>query len=129
MIVGQVNANFEAAIELSVIGTQGEPREVEAVIDTGYNGFLTLPPELVAELRLESVGVGQATLANGRSETFELFAATVVWDGLERLVDIDAAETTPLVGMLLLEGYDLHVRVKVGEPVVIERLLDDPDSP
>lgn len=51
MIVGQVNANFEAAIELPVIGAQDELREVEAVIDTGYNGFLTLPPGLVAELQ------------------------------------------------------------------------------
>jgi uncharacterized protein (DUF433 family) len=57
----------EARFSLLVSGAGGEEREVEAVIDTGFNGFLTLPPEQVAALALPRLGEGRAILANGRS--------------------------------------------------------------
>ena len=50
MIEGFVNANREAIVPLSLRGPEGQTREVNAVIDTGYSGALTLPPALVAEL-------------------------------------------------------------------------------
>ena len=48
MIQGEVNAAYEAVITLSVQGSEGQVREVDAVVDTGFTGFLTLPPALVA---------------------------------------------------------------------------------
>ena len=48
MIEGFVNANREAIVPLSLRGPEGQTREVNAVIDTGYSGALTLPPALVA---------------------------------------------------------------------------------
>ena len=47
---------------------QRQTREIEAVIDTGYNGFLTLPTATVAELQLPFLGPSRATLANGAVE-------------------------------------------------------------
>jgi hypothetical protein len=35
---------------------------------------------------------------------------TVLWDGQQRYVEADAVDTTPLVGMSLLDGYDLHIQ-------------------
>ena len=55
MIEGVVNAAYEAVVTLPVQGPAGQSREVEAVIDTGFNRFLTLPPALVAELDLPFV--------------------------------------------------------------------------
>lgn len=43
MITGQVSSKREAVISLTVSGSQGETREIEAVIDTGYSSYLTLP--------------------------------------------------------------------------------------
>ena len=45
---------------------------------------------------------------------------TVIWDGQYRKVDIDESETVPLLGMQLLRGYDLRVRIIEGGTVVIE---------
>ena len=43
-----VNAALEAVLRLPDTGIrQGWTREIEAVVDTGYTGFLTLPPALV----------------------------------------------------------------------------------
>ena len=43
MIVGYVNAYREAVIPLTVRGSQAQ-EEIETVIDTGFDGSLTLPP-------------------------------------------------------------------------------------
>jgi predicted aspartyl protease len=45
MITGRVNANLEATVRLSLRSRQGAEKVVEAVIDTGFSGFLTLPPQ------------------------------------------------------------------------------------
>ena len=44
MIEGLVNANYEAVITVPVRGPEGQARQVEAVVDTGFNRFLILPP-------------------------------------------------------------------------------------
>jgi clan AA aspartic protease len=120
MITGTVNADYEAVIRLFVQGAAGPAHEVDAIIDTGFNGFLTLPPALVTALGLMRRSRGRALLANGSEELFDIYGVTVLWDGQQRYVEADAVDTTPLVGMSLLEGYDLHIQVADGGQVVIQ---------
>jgi hypothetical protein len=47
-----VNANREATIRIVVSGPSGQQQEIEAIIDTGFTGFLTLPPALIQALGL-----------------------------------------------------------------------------
>jgi len=65
MIEGFVNANLEAVVTIPLLGPTGQTREVAAVVDTGFNGYLTLPPTLVADLGLSVVGDGEAIHADG----------------------------------------------------------------
>lgn len=51
MIVGVVNANREATIRLTVRSANGQEHAIEAIIDTGFTGFLTLPSTLIASMR------------------------------------------------------------------------------
>jgi hypothetical protein len=51
----------------------------------------------------------------------------VLGDGQPRYVEADAVDTIPLVGMALLDGYDLHIQVTAGGQVVIE--ASGPGSP
>jgi len=120
MITGTVNADYEAVIRLFVQGPAGPAHEVDAIIDTGFNGFLTLPPALVTALGLMRRSRGRALLANGSEELFDIYGVTVLWDGQQRYVEADAVETTPLVGMSLLDGYDLYIQVADGGQVVIQ---------
>jgi clan AA aspartic protease len=119
VIEGVVNAAHEAVITLSLQGPVGEPREVEAVVDTGFTGFLTLPPSLVTELGLVFRGASEGTLADGSEVSFDVYDATVLWDGEPRVVLIDEADTTPLVGMLLLDRHNLNIDVEDGGRVLI----------
>ena len=69
---------------------------------------------------LPFVGVSQVVLASGSEEMLDMHSATVLWDGVPRDVDVLVADTTPLVGMSLPDGYELHVQVREGGRVVIE---------
>ena len=66
MIEGVVNDAYEAVVALSLQGPAGQVQDIEAVIDTGYSGFLTLPATLVTELGLAFAYVGRAFLAQRR---------------------------------------------------------------
>ena len=66
MITGIVNPNREAVLRLKVQGPNGQEEEIEAVIDTGFTGELTLPPDVIARLGLTWLTQGQAGMANGQ---------------------------------------------------------------
>ena len=120
MIRGVVNAAHEAIISLPVQGPSGQSLEFEAVVDTGFSEFLTLPPALVTELQLPPVSNALAILADGSEATFDVYGVTVLWDGRARDVVAYAADTIPLVGMALLESHSLYVEVEDGGRVVIQ---------
>lgn len=120
MITGYVNAEREAVIRLKVRGSQpGQEHEIEALIDTGFTSFLTLPPSLIAALGLPWRGFGEAILGDGSLHTFDVHRATVDWDGQERTIEADAADTEPLVGMGLIYGHELRIAAVDGGPVTI----------
>ena len=120
MIEGAVNAHYEAVVHLTLLDSSGQTRDIDAVIDTGYNGFLTMPPRLVAELGLTRLGQKSLILANGSRDIFDTYGVTVLWDGQSRFVDADEADATPLVGMSMLDSHSLYVEVEDGGRVLIQ---------
>ena len=122
MITGLVTAYHEAVISLSVRGSGDQDREIDAVIDTGFDGFLTLPAPLIQDLGLAWRRRGRAMLADGRDSLFDIYEATVIWDGMPRRIAVDEAACDPLVGMSLLYGYELTVQVVDGGRVAINPL-------
>jgi clan AA aspartic protease len=122
MIHGVVSKNREATISLVVVNESRQTKLITAVIDTGYTGFLSLPPEIIAELNLSWTGIDRGTLGDGSEVTFEVYAAKVIWDGEYRDIPINEAETDPLVGISLLYGYDLHIQTVEGGDVTIKLL-------
>ena len=120
MIEGVVNAAREAVVTLPLQGPAGQTLEIEAVVDTGFNRFLTLPQAVVTELGLAFAGVSRVVLADGSEVILPSYGVTVVWDGQMRDVVAYAADTTPLIGMALLDDRDLSIQVRTGGRVVIQ---------
>lgn len=59
MILGNVSLRCEAMLPLVVDNANGQQQVIDAVIDTGFNGFLTLPSEM---LNLIYLGMDQIQL-------------------------------------------------------------------
>ena len=107
---------------LVVVGTRLRQRQVEAVIDTGFTGYLTLPPSIIAALQLTWLGREQGILADGSVDFFDVYRAAVIWNGQPRAVEIEAVNAEPLVGMTLLERHSLRIDVMRGGTVTINSL-------
>ncbi len=122
MITGVVTPGRQAVIGLTVRGPAGQEHEIEAIIDTGFDGWLSLPRSLIVSLGLVWRQRGRALLADGRESIFDIYEATVVWDGRIRRIAVDEAETAPLIGMSLLDGYEVSVQVQVAGSVIIKAL-------
>ena len=88
MIAGTVRGR-EALVRPTVRGLRGRRQEFEAVVDTGYTGWLTLPPTVIAALNLRWRTFGRGILADGSVRVFDVYQAKVVWDGRLRPVFVD----------------------------------------
>jgi len=121
-MTGNVNSDLEPVIRLIVRDASSQPKDVEAVIDTGFNGSLTLPQAFIAALGLPWLCRQQAQLADGSVQVFDVHVATVEWDGQPRTVEVEAADVHPLIGMALLQGSELRIQVETGGSVTIASL-------
>ena len=119
---GRVDVDLDAILQLRLRGPGKSAHTVIAVIDTGYSGWLTLPPRMISALQLPKVGPGVAELADGTIASFDLYKGAVFWHGRWLPIDIDEATTDPLIGMALLEGCELNIRVKRGGNVTVQPL-------
>lgn len=122
MMQGVVSQRCEAILPLVVAGVSGQRQVVDAVIDTGFNGFLSLPSAIIAALDLPWNASDVVTLGDGSETLFDLYAATAIWDGQYREIDVAESETEPLIGMALLYGYRLQVDTVEGGMIRIEAL-------
>jgi clan AA aspartic protease len=111
MITGTINGSLDAIIRLTVRGPTARTRRIRAVIDTGFNGTLTLPPALIADLELPWYRRAFAELGDGSETVFDVYRAVITWDRSRRTIRVDEADTMPLVGMELMQGFRLTMDV------------------
>ncbi len=123
MIQGVVNQRCEATLPLVVGNANGQRQVIDAVIDTGFNGFLTLPSAVITTLDLSWNASDLVTLGDGSETLFDLYSVTIIWDGQYREIDVAESETEPLIGMALLYGYRLQIDAIEGGIVRIEALV------
>lgn len=81
MITGIVNSDLEATLTLLMQDVNGQTQPIDVVIDTGFNGFLLLRPVQLALLGATWLYRGQGVLADGSVQVFDVYKATVLWDG------------------------------------------------
>ena len=122
MMMGSVNSRREAVIQFVVLGENHHRQAIKAVIDTGYTGFLTLPSAIISKLGLTWYMQEEGILGDGSLCMFNVFEATVIWDCQIKSIEINESETDPLVGMGLLEGYELNIQGFAGGLVTIKPL-------
>jgi clan AA aspartic protease len=113
----------EALLGVEVLSQAGSSSlRVEALVDTGFTGHLTLPRATVDALGLPIIGSAESILADGSLVMEDVCLARVLWHGAERPVRVLVADATPLLGMALMRGSELRVECVGGGEVSVERL-------
>ena len=77
-MTGVVNAALEPAIPLLICHSDGKILASNAIVDTGFNGWLSLPPDVISQLKLEWKRRGRAVLGDGCECIVDVFEAIVV---------------------------------------------------
>src|SRR5690242_387507 len=125
MIRGEISIADEAVIPLQIRASDGQTRGLDSVIDTGFSGYLTLTPADIATFQLPFQQRQTYVLGDGNRVEFDVYLATILWDGRERDVAVLASEGGALIGMKMLRGYRVFLNVIDGGEVRIER-QDEP---
>jgi len=122
MLTGRVTSEKEAVVQIRVLGPAGQTALVEAAIDTGYDGFLTLPAPLIRDLALQFAGTERVMLADGKEVSMDLYVGAVVWEEQPSEVLVLGSEGGVLLGMSMLAGSRMTLDVEEDGVVTIESL-------
>jgi clan AA aspartic protease len=119
MITGVVTADLEAIIRLHVEDVNGQTQAIDLKIDTAFTDFISLPVALIAALGLPFDTYEYVQIADGSIARVPVHSGVVIWDGKPRKVDFHALGQERIIGMAMLAGHDLAIRVSDGGPVSI----------
>ena len=92
------------------------------VIDTGFNGYLTLPVQAVSAMNLPLYSSTSIKLADGSEALSAIHLATVVWDDVEKVVLVLASGYKPLLGTAMMEEYHLEIDFEDNGLVSLEKI-------
>ena len=120
MIRGVINDGLELMVVVEISNGDGAFESFEAVLDTGFDGDLTLPLDAVERLGLEYENQTPMILAGDQQMDASVYRGFVKWFGPEREIYVIAAEGQPLLGMHLLAGCKVTIYVRPGGEALIE---------
>jgi len=108
---GIIDEFGRALVTLSIRANQdAEPTDIQAWIDTAFNGELVMPRRMIEAAQLEQTAGIEARLADGNAVMLESFACFLNWFGEDRPVQVIANDGEfPLLGIGLLIGQRLVV--------------------
>src|SRR3989338_27366 len=97
--------NDQPKIEIEVKGVNGRPKKVIALVDSGFNGYLTLPYVEAFPLGLVLKGIQSNTLADGSASSHLVCIGEICVDKkcVETTIDIQPANIILLGTKLLKE--------------------------
>ena len=122
MIRGKVDSQRQARVQLEIQRTDSLFETIETVVDTGFDGQLTLPPHMITELGLEPDQDVNVILATGSQEILNAWNGSMLWHDRLRGVQVLEANGVPLLGMELLEDSQLAMQARINGDVLIQRL-------
>jgi clan AA aspartic protease len=124
MSTGFLTPAREPALPVEVRGPDGA-QSFEAIVDTGFNGSLTLRPAWIDSLGLPPAGKEPVTLADGREITTSLYDAYAILGETAYKITVAEAAATPLLGTDLLWGFSLYVEFQSGGAVEVKPLSEE----
>ena len=125
MIYGNINDNWDLVVPMRILDANEHVHRFDAVVDTGFNGELTLPIHHIRKFQLAPGLPTDITMANGVTETFNAYFGTLLWRGQRRAVQVVETESTPLIGIGLLWDSLLTAEIIDNGAVIIGPLPEE----
>jgi len=121
MIYGRI-IDAKATVPV-VFRLPGQPNfSIDFVIDTGFNDYLTLPPQAISAMNIPLYSSISARLADGSETLLSVHLGTIVWDNVEKIVPVLASGYKPLLGVAMMEGYHLEIDFADNGLVSLEKI-------
>lgn len=108
MIYGKV-IDFQAQLSVTFRLPNSPDLILDFVVDSGFEGALTLPPAAVEALGLPLVHEMTANLADDSSVRINVHAGTIIWGDELIRVAVLAMGRRPLLGTALLGHKNLNI--------------------
>lgn len=109
MIRGIVNDNDEPILPITLI-LKRTPQKYQAVIDTGFNGYLSVPEVLVHQSRWFFAGYEEYEIATGKKVEEQVYLGRVIFDHVTFVTHVVASRAGDiLIGTKLLSNKTLHI--------------------
>ena len=91
-------------IEIGVTGSGGNVTTFKVIVDTGFNGYLSLPYAVAFPIGLTLVGTGSGRVADGNFSPYLKCIGTVAYGDKKVPTVIDVQQNSrPLLGTALLK--------------------------
>ena len=118
MIFGVWRDRFPRLV-LTLPGLDG-PQEIEFVIDTGFDGEISLPEALVRRLNTTILETRFVQLAGGFHQRYYSYEMALDWNGEQQLVEVLTLDGNPLLGNGLWQSMLLQAENSEGGEVSLE---------
>jgi predicted aspartyl protease len=118
MVSGRVNRHGEPVISIQLI-LRTRPAKLMAVIDTGFNGYLSVPSRLLVRSKWLAIGTEKFEIATGALVEQEIYLGEAIFDGQRAPVYSVATEARDiLIGTKLLRDKTLMVNFRTRRVTV-----------
>ena len=122
MVQGRVARSKQPLVPVTVLDSEGIEHTLTVVMDTGSNGELTLPREVIQRLGLAYDGLRTIILADGNEVETSAYFAEIVWVGQRTIVTVFQSEDQYFLGMSLLWGQRLTMDAVEGGRITIDEI-------
>lgn len=118
MLEGRVNRHGEPIVAIQLL-LRARPSTFPAVIDTGFNGYLSVPQRLLSQSRWQPIGTEKFEIATGAIVEQEIFLGEIVFDGQQSPAYVVATQAQDiLIGTKLLKRKALSINFRTTRVVV-----------
>ena len=115
MLQGRVTHHGEPVVPIQLFFRK-HPTQFPAVVDTGFNGYLSVPKRLLIQVGWQAIGTEKFEIATGAIVEQAIYLGEAIFDGKRGPVYTVATDAEDiLIGTKLLRGKILTVNFKTRQ--------------
>ena len=109
-------------VPIELKGETEAPKTIDALLDSGFTGAVSLPQRVVKDLKLKWSGEHSVTLADASEVSVDLYEGIVDFAGRQYRCAILSTGDVPTVGMHLMQQARICFEAVPGGDVSLEPL-------